>query len=141
MRAIFALLVPAMLAGCSSYRADPDQVRAVPVERLLAYQEPLAEAGQLVVNRDFGFLGGGCYVAVLVDRQVAARIGVGEVATFQVPPGERVIGIAADRDDPTLCGKGLLWRELVVPVAAGESRQLRIVSENRGGFAIRVDQP
>ncbi len=77
MRAIFALLVPAMLAGCSSYRADPDQVRAVPVERLLAYQEPLAEAGQLVVNRDFGFLGGGCYVAVLLDRQVAARIGVG----------------------------------------------------------------
>ncbi|UVE18904.1 3-isopropylmalate dehydratase [Pseudomonas sp. LS44] len=139
MRSIVALLGLALLAGCSSYKAE--QVQAVPSERLLAYQEAAEGSGTIVVNRDLGFLGGGCYVAVLVDRQVAARIGVGEVATFHVPAGARVVGISADKQDDTLCGKGLLWRELAVQVAAGESRGFHIVSESKGGFAIRPDAP
>ncbi|AYC33784.1 3-isopropylmalate dehydratase [Pseudomonas cavernae] len=141
MRSILAVLPLLLLAGCSSYRADLEQVKAVPGDRLLAYQQPVDGSGQIVVNRDLGMLGGGCYVAVLVDRQVAARIGVGEVATFQVPAGARVVGIAADEQDETLCGKGRLRRERAVQVAAGESYRFRIVSENKEGFAIRPDQP
>ncbi|CAD5108696.1 3-isopropylmalate dehydratase [Zestomonas carbonaria] len=141
MRSILALLPLLLLAGCSSYRADPGQVKAVPDDRLLAYQQVEEGRGRIVVNRDIGFLGGGCYVAVLVDREVAARIGVGEVATFHVPPGARVLGISADKQDETLCGKGFLWRELAVQVAAGENHRFRIVSENQGGFAIRPDEP
>jgi hypothetical protein len=94
-----------------------------------------------VVNRDLGMLGGGCYVAVLVDRQVAARIGIGEQARFQVPPGNRVVGIGIDQADDSLCGKGRLRRELAVSVVAGESQHLRIVSEAKSGFDIRVATP
>ncbi|MBM7060593.1 3-isopropylmalate dehydratase [Pseudomonas sp. UL073] len=141
MRSIVTLLSLTLLAGCSSYRADPDRVQAVPSERLLAFQQSEAAGGEIVVNRDLGFLGGGCYVEVRVDRQLAARIGVGEVATFQVPAGDRIVGIAADAQDETLCGKGRLNRELAVQVAAGENYRFRIVSENTGGFAIRPDTP
>lgn len=141
MRLISAVLPLLLLAGCSSFRADPEHVKPVPVDRLLAFQELHEGTGQIVVNRDLGMMGGGCYVAIEVDRQVAARIGVGEVATFQVPAGTRVVGITLDKQDDTLCSMGRLLRELAVPVTAGETYAFRIVSENQGGFDIRPDMP
>ena len=136
MPVLYSFLLLALLAGCSSFQADPDQLRAIPAERLLAYQNELPESGEVVVTRDLGLLGGGCYVAVEVDRQLAARIGVGEQGRFQVPPGTRVVGIAIDTQDDTLCGKGRLQREVAVKVVAGQRAELRIVSQNRGGFDI-----
>jgi hypothetical protein len=141
MRSMLIALPLLLLAGCSSFRGDPENIRPVPEDRLLAFQETQASGGQIVVTRDFGMMGGGCYVAIEVDRQVAARIGVGERATFQVPAGTRVVGITPDRMDDTLCGMGRLLREVAVPVKAGESHDLRILSENRGGFDIRTDTP
>ncbi len=141
MRLILIALPLVLLAGCSSFRGNPEDIKPVPEDRLLAFQEAQENGAQIVVNRDFGMMGGGCYVAIEVDRKVAARIGVGEVATFQVPPGTRVVGITPDRMDNTLCGMGRLLREVAVPVKAGETQYLRIVSQNKGGFDIRPDTP
>ncbi|MDM8349371.1 3-isopropylmalate dehydratase [Pseudomonas sp. sp1636] len=141
MRLICAVLPLLALAGCSSFQAASDKVSAVPGERLLAYQQPVEGSGLIVVNRDLGMLGGGCYVAVLVDRQVAARIGIGEQVRFHVPAGNRVVGIGIDPDDDSLCGKGRLRRELAVRVEEGESQHLRIVSEAKSGFDIRPATP
>ncbi|MGP0175119.1 3-isopropylmalate dehydratase [Pseudomonas sp. NCHU5208] len=138
----FLFAVPLLLmAGCSSFRADPEHVRAVPQDRLLAFQEAEASSAHIVVTRDFGLMGGGCYVAIEVDRKVAARIGVGEEASFQVPPGRHIVGITPDRMDDTLCGMGRLLREVAVPLEAGQTQHLRIVSQNRGGFDILLDDP
>ena len=141
MRSILIALPLMLLAGCSSFRGDPENIKPVSEDRLLAFQEAQANSAQIVVNRDFGVMGGGCYVAIEVDRKVAARIGMGEVATFQVPPGTRVVGITPDRMDDTLCGMGRPLREVAVPVKSGEVHYLRIVSENKGGFDIRPDNP
>ena len=141
MRSTLIVLPLLLLAGCSSFRGDPENIKPVSEDRLLAFQETQANSAQIVVNRDFGVMGGGCYVAIEVDRKVAARIGVGEVATFQVPPGTRVVGITPDRMDDTLCSMGRLLREVAVPVKSGETHKLRIVSQNRGGFDIRPDTP
>ncbi|WP_034048737.1 hypothetical protein, partial [Pseudomonas aeruginosa] len=110
-----------------------------PAERLLGYQQPVSGGGRLEVHRDYGYLGGGCYVAFLIDRQVAARIGVGEEASFQVPAGEHVVGIGIDTQDDTLCGKGLLNRELRTRIAADGNARFRIVSEASSGFDIRAE--
>lgn len=136
MRLIGAALSLLLLAGCSSWKAAPEHIKQVPADRLLGYQQPLSQGGQLRVNRDFGGMGAGCYVAILVDRKVAARIGVGEMANFQVPVGTRVLGIGIDEMDDTLCGKGRLRRELAVKVEAGSQQDFRIISENRKGFDI-----
>ena len=141
MRSILIALPLLLLAGCSSFRGDPEHIKPVPEARLLAFQEAQANSAQIVVNRDFGVMGGGCFVAIEVDRKVAARIGVGEVATFQVPPGTRVVGITPDRMDDTLFGMGRLLREVAVPLKSGEIQHLRIVSQNKGGFDIRPDKP
>jgi len=139
MRWIYAALPLLALAGCSSYSAAPDRVTQIPADRLLAYQEPVEGGGQIVVNRDIGMLGGGCYLAFSIDRQVAARIGIGETASFQVPAGARIVGIGVDEKDDTLCSMGRLHRELAVQLQPGESQHFRIVSESKSGFGILAE--
>ncbi|MBU2065071.1 MAG: 3-isopropylmalate dehydratase [Gammaproteobacteria bacterium] len=141
MRLIHTLWPMLLLAGCSSFKADPEHITQVPADRVLAYQAPVTGGGQVVVNRDLGMLGGGCYVAVLVDRQVAARIGIGEEVTLQVPAGKRVVGIGVDEADDTLCGKGRLRKEIAVPIVSGQTQHVRIVSQSQGGFNLRLEAP
>ncbi|NWL80001.1 3-isopropylmalate dehydratase [Pseudomonas taiwanensis] len=141
MRLTCAAVSLLLLAGCSSYRAEPQHIVPVPADRLLAFQQPVEGGGQIVVNRDMGGLGSGCYIAVHVDRQLAARIGIGEVASFQVPPGDRIVGIGIDETDDTLCSKGRLRREKAAHVEVGQSEHFRIVSDNREGFALLADDP
>lgn len=83
MRRILAVLPLVLLAGCSSFRPDAENITPVPGDRLLAYQDEFQNGGRLVVNRDMGLMGGGCYVAIEVDRKLAARIGMAEVASFR----------------------------------------------------------
>ena len=141
MRPMYAVAILFLLAGCSSVPAEKTRFTYVSphAERLLGYQQPVSGGGRLEVHRDYGYLGGGCYVAFLIDRQVAARIGVGEEASFQVPAGEHVVGIGIDTQDDTLCGKGLLNRELRTRIAADGNARFRIVSEASSGFDIRAE--
>jgi hypothetical protein len=139
MRQFFAVLPLVLLAGCSSFRPDPEHITPVPSDRLLAFQEEHQNGGRLIVNRDMGLMGGGCYVAIEVDRKVAARIGMAEVASFNVPAGTRVLGLTIDKMDDTLCGMGRLHKELAVKVTPGSTQYFQVVSENRGGFDIRPD--
>lgn len=134
---LICLVVPLLaLAGCSSVTADRDKVTQVPADRLLAYQAPVEGGGEIVVNRDIGMLGGGCYVAISIDRTVAARIGIGEEAHFKVPAGARIVGIGLDEKDDSLCSKGRLHQELTVQLEKGVSQRFRIVSEAKTGFGI-----
>lgn len=137
MRPTFVLVTLLALTGCSSWQADPADIKPVPEERLRGYQTPVANGGELVVTRDFGMRGGGCYVAVMVDRQLAARIHVGEQVRLQVPAGMRIVSIESDPEDDTLCGKGSLLRERAVRVEPGATLQFRISSDNRIGFDIQ----
>lgn len=104
MRPLLVFTALLSLAGCSSWQPDAEDIEPVPAERVLAYQQPLENGGEVVVTRDFGLRGGGCYIAVLIDRQLAARIHVGEVVRFQVPAGARIVSIGTDPLDDTLCG-------------------------------------
>ena len=137
MRPMLALIPLLALAGCSSWQADPADIKPVPEERLRGYQVPVANGGELVVTRDFGLRGGGCYVAVKVDRQLAARIHVGEQVHLQVPAGMHIVSIESDPEDDTLCGKGSLLRERTGQVEQGATLQFRISADNRIGFDIQ----
>lgn len=139
MRSLLAVIPLVLLAGCSSFRPDAEHISKVPSDRLLAFQEAQNNGGQLVVNRDMGLMGGGCYVAIEVDRKLAARIGMAEVASFQVPAGTRVLGLTIDPLDDTLCGMGRLHKELAVKVAPGSVQYFHVVSEASGGFDLRPD--
>jgi hypothetical protein len=139
MRVFWIMLAAASLSGCTSFRADSEHLKAVPAERLSAWQKTLSPSSELVVDRDIGMLGGGCYVALLIDREPAALLAVGEVATFHLPPGEHIVGITTDKQGGLLCSKGRLNRELRLQAQPGERQHLRIVSEAKSGFGIVLD--
>jgi hypothetical protein len=86
-------------------RTNPVAVSAakqVPADRLLAYQERKPEYKTLLVTRDEGFMGGGCYIGLEIDGNLAGRFDPEETATFYIPstkPEMRVI--------PDPFGKGL----------------------------------
>lgn len=137
MRMFLALIPLLALGGCSSWQAAPEDIKPVPEDRLRGYQMPVPNGGDVVVTRDFGVRGGGCYVAVMVDRKLAARIHVGEQVRLHVPAGMRIVSIESDPEDDTLCGKGNLLREKAARVATGETLQFRISADNRIGFDIQ----
>lgn len=139
MRLFWVMLAAVSLSGCTSFRADSEHLKPVPAERLSAWQQTLTAPSELVVDRDIGMLGGGCYVALMIDRQPAALLAVGEVASFHLPPGEHIVGITTDKQGGLLCSKGRLNRELRVQANSGERQHLRIVSEAKSGFGIVPD--
>lgn len=137
---LLPLLSSLMLTACSSWEPEPDEIKPVPEDRVLGLQAPVDNGGELLVTRHFAMMGGGCYVAVLVDRQVVARIHVGEQVRFQVPAGPHIVGIGTDEADDTLCGMSRLKREEVVEVEAGGTTALRVVVDNVVGFDIEPER-
>lgn len=141
MRLILALTSLLSLTACSSWQADPEDVVPVPADRVLAYQVPVENSGEVVVTRDFGWRGGGCYIALMIDRELAARVHVGEVVRLQVPAGQRIVSIGTDPLDDTLCGKLRLRREKLAQVAPGQILEYRIIVDNQIGFDIVPSEP
>ncbi|MFV0453487.1 MAG: 3-isopropylmalate dehydratase [Pseudomonas sp.] len=141
MRLILALTLLLSLTACSSWQPDAEDIVPVPADRVLAYQQPVDNSGEVVVTRDFGWRGGGCYIALMIDRELAARVHVGEVVRLQVPAGQRIVSIGTDPLDDTLCGKLRLRREKLAQVEAGQTLEYRIIVDNQIGFDIVPQKP
>lgn len=78
-----------MLSGCATEAVLPSQAIQAPKERLLKYQSHLeGEQAKLIVVRDKGYLGSGCFVGVYLNHEKAAILDPGEKAEFYLKPGE-----------------------------------------------------
>ncbi|WP_312592126.1 3-isopropylmalate dehydratase [Stutzerimonas nitrititolerans] len=141
MRLLIALTSLLSLTACSSWQPDAEDIVPVPADRVLAYQQSVEHSGEVVVTRDFGWRGGGCYIALMIDRELAARVHVGEVVRLQVPAGQRIVSIGTDPLDDTLCGKLRLRREKLAQVEAGQTLEYRIIVDNQIGFDIVPQEP
>lgn len=98
------LAIVALLSGCATTPVPVSQAIPVNQDRLLAFQvAPSTPHGTLVVFRDVGFIGGGCFYAFSVNGKLAVRLGVGEVATLYVPTGELLIRASRDPMGGGLC--------------------------------------
>lgn len=91
MKTLFAALSLLLLAGCVMPTKQPldSAVMPVPPERLLAYQT--GGDATIVVTRDIGMIGGGCYLGLLIDKTLAAKLDPGERASFSVSSGEHLV--------------------------------------------------
>ena len=140
MRPLLVFTALLSLAGCSSWQPDAEtSSRCRPSGCWpISSRWKTAASG---VTRDFGLRGGGCYIAVLIDRQLAARIHVGEVVRFQVPAGARIVSIGTDPLDDTLCGAKLSLRREAGAGAGGQTLEYRVISDNRIGFDIIAVEP
>ena len=105
--AILGISIVLVLTGCATTPIPATEAKQAPSNRLLAYQEKNAETtSTLVVTRDTGFLGGGCYYSVSIKGTLAARLDTGETSRFFLPPGEILLRAGRDPQGKGLCAAG-----------------------------------
>lgn len=109
----------------------------IPAERAWGYQQAVEDGGIIVVTRDAGAFGSGCYFGVFVDGEAAARIGPGEIVRFQVDSGEHLIGMGGDPAGRGLCAiDGVPFREVQATLKPGQTRKYRVSGDMGAGFSI-----
>ncbi|NII53553.1 hypothetical protein [Luteibacter sp. SG786] len=124
------------IAGCVTKPPRPDQLRQPPADRLLAFQSPTDGDATIVVTRDVGMSGSGCYGAIFIDGKVAAKVATGERATFHVPAGEHIVGTW--NTGSGLCGyrEGKDRREVSTILKPGDEKRFRITINPNSGVEI-----
>ncbi len=130
------LILPALLltSGCATTPTALSQATPVPADRLLALQSRTADqTATLVVTRDSGILGSGCYLSLLVNGTHAARFGVGETATLHVSPGEMVLRSGFYINGRGLCALGSdAWTQRETTLREGETKRFRFTIDTSG---------
>lgn len=93
------------LFGCATRPVSVSEAIPVPKERLIETQHVKegGTSGTVVVTRDEGFLGGGCYYALYINGVLAARFNPSETATFEVASGEVLFKVVVDPEGRGLC--------------------------------------
>jgi len=102
----FALfLLGSLLLGCSTTRTALQDAEPVSWERVFIYQTPLADEQSAILHiiRDEGLGESGCYLAVAINKQLAARLATGEQATLYVPQGKYEFRVFNDPMGKGLC--------------------------------------
>lgn len=80
--------------------------KAVPADRVLAYQEQASGYAHMVVTRDKGVMGSGCYIGVVIAGKLAGRFGPSETASFYVPANTTDMATVPDPKGRGLCKLG-----------------------------------
>lgn len=127
-----------VLAGCATTQVQPGVATTVPADRVLVSART-GEA-EIVVVRDAGFLGGGCFHALTVNRQLVARIDTGETLRLRVPAGELLLTVGADPEGRALCGLQRDYRvQREFSIRPGEVKHYRLVVGPGGLDVMRSD--
>ena len=101
---VISLIGAFVLVGCATTPLSSTQAKSAPRERVIAFQEKSAiNNATLVLTRDEGFLGGGCFYALWINSILAARLDVAETAGFYIEPGEHVLRVGRDPLGKGLC--------------------------------------
>lgn len=127
-----------ILSGCGTTPVSLKNAEQVPKHRLLGFQEQRNEFGTMVVTRDEGFVGSGCFCSLYVNNQLAARFDTGETAGFFVPPGELLLKVGRDPDGKGLCSIGQdYWTQRESLIKKGEVKYFRMTINADGSTDIQ----
>lgn len=138
MRVLIGAVALVMLAGCSTSPVSPSEAKQVPIDRLVSFTSKPNEAyGTVIVTRDTGFMGGGCYVAIHIDGKLAARIDTGEVAKFYLPTGDHLVGLGIDKQGGGMCSWTDMLKEQSASLKDGQVKRFRIGGDTQTGLDIR----
>lgn len=131
------------LVGCATTPPPTSEVRPVPQERLLAYQNQLGStSASLVVTRDAGLVGSGCYYALSINGSLAARFDVSERAVFFLEPGEVLLRVGRDPLGKALCARGQdEWTQRETYLKGGETKYFRMSLDMNGKSDIQRADP
>lgn len=131
---VVAAAVCLALAACATTPVPLAQARPVPQDRLYAFQKPaVQDSAVLLVIRDKGFLGGGCYYALYINNKLAARFETEEKARFYVKPGEVLLRYGRDPKGRSLCGTlEKQWSTHETIMKPKEAKDFRLTIDQNG---------
>lgn len=135
MRILIAGLALAALAGCATSPVSVNEAVPAPVERVTAYQKPVDGGGTIIVTRDSGFPGGGCFATVFLNGRPVARLDPKEKASFNVPAGEWMVGAALD--GKALCALNPERLEAEALIKPGQTKRYRIYTSADGDVGVK----
>lgn len=133
-----ALLLTLSACALPTTQVQPGAATAAPAERV-KWRAPGGADSHIKIARDVGMLGGGCYMALFINGQLAARLATGEVADFKVPSGELLLGVGHDPEGRGLCS-GVLEKTVInteTQLKPGETKGFRLMAFPGGRLDIR----
>ncbi len=135
MKKLFLVLAIVGLAGCATEAVLPSQAKDAPSERLLKYQQAtnLSDA-TLIVVRDKGYLGSGCFTGVYLNDVKAAVLDPGEKATFHLASGEWSVAI---KGEGKMCISDAVPVGSYVQLKAGETKAVRLFADPSGNVDVK----
>ncbi|HEN8714610.1 TPA: hypothetical protein U8203_005102 [Pseudomonas putida] len=136
MRILIGALGGALLAGCATSPVPLGEAVQAPSERVTGYQKPVEGGGTVIVVRDRGFVGSGCYATVFLNGKPVARLDTKEKASFYVPAGHWTLGARVDGE--ALCSLGNERLEDSVIVEPGQTKKYRIYTSSEGEVGIKA---
>jgi hypothetical protein len=124
MRRLSAVFLAVSLAGCATSPPEASSVKSVAA---LAWYEPTANSGTLIVTRDAGFTGSGCIMHVFLDGAPIGDLRTSERITVYPAAGEHIAGVKACTSDD----------EKSLTVASGETKRYRVAIGN--GMELKIE--
>ncbi|QIO88853.1 hypothetical protein G9274_002538 [Stenotrophomonas rhizophila] len=92
MRNATVILCALALAGCMPTKQAPtSEVTPAPAARVFPIDAQSGPTGTITITRDVGFLGGGCYLGVMIDGKIAAHLDRAERVTFDLAATRHVL--------------------------------------------------
>lgn len=133
-KVIIALLIVTFLAGCSTTPTLLSEAKYTPKERILGFDNRVDNYANLVLIRDKGFVGSGCYINVFINGNEAAKLETKEYVSLYAPSGNILVG--ASIQGKGLCSFNAPRREREFTLNNGEKKVLRLFIDQNGNTDI-----
>lgn len=135
MKKILIAVLALGLAGCSTSAVPLKDAKQTSADRILKFQIPHDGDAKLIVIRDSGIVGSGCYAAIYINGEKAALLNSSEKATFYLNTGEYEVGAAFD--GAALCSMSKDRQERTVVLKADQTKVVRVFSDGNANLDIK----
>lgn len=89
MKTAFLALSILLITGCATSAVPIDKATQIPDSRIFIDDKGSSE---IVIIRDSGMTGGGCFAAFYVDNKLAAKLEPSEKASLKIESGKHMFG-------------------------------------------------
>jgi hypothetical protein len=136
MKHIFLLVIALTITACATKPVTYEQAKNVDMSRIYMTDiiEQQDDRVKVVVKRDTGFTGSGCYLGLIINGDVIADLDTGEKIDLYLKPNDYIFAVKSS--GKLLCESSIA-DETEVIVQKNVFKQYRIGTNHNMGFFIR----
>lgn len=129
------MVATAAMSGCATEAVLPGDAKPAPQERVLKYQIPNEEtSATLIVVRDKGYLGSGCFSGVYLNDVKSAVLDPGEKVIFHLTPGEWNVAV---KGEGKLCISDAIPSGRDITLKSNQTKAVRLFADPSGNVDVK----